>query len=128
MDADKVGPAAIGAVEEGQVLAVWVCAARADKDGLDVLVLSEVEGEGVAERNGFRVDVRRQGEVVAARGGGDKGGHGGEWVGRARVDGGDGSGERFGFSAVEAGEVGVQGGEVEDQEDKAVFATVVGEG
>jgi hypothetical protein len=126
--AHKVRPAAVGAVEEGQVLAVRVRAARADEDGLDVPVLGEVEGKGVAEGDGLGVDVRRQREVVAARRGGDEGGHGGEGVGGPRVDGGDGGGERVGFSAVEAREVGVQGGEVEDQEDEAVFAAIVREG
>jgi hypothetical protein len=70
--------------------------------------------------------VRCEIEVVAAGRGVDKGRYGGERVGGSSIDGGDGGGERL--AAVEAGKVRVQGGEVEDEEDEAVFAAVVGEG
>ena len=133
MDAHKIRPAAVGAVEEGQLRAVRVRAPGADEDGLDVRLVGEVGGEGVAERDGRGVDVGGEVEVVAAGGGGDKGRHAGERVGGPGVDGGDGGRERlcWRFSPVEragAAEVGVEGGEVEDEEDEAVFAAVVGEG
>jgi hypothetical protein len=81
--------------------------------------------------------------VVAGRGGGDEVGDGREGVGRLGVDGGDGEWE---FQGVGRGrgrgrsrgrargvwfgciEVGVEGGEVEYQEDETVFPAVVGEG
>lgn len=97
-----------------------VGAASADQDGLDAPARggggSEVRLEGEAHGGG---GVAREGEVVLAGGFGDEGVDGGEGVGWGDEDRGYASGE-----------VGVGGeeGKVEDQEDEAVFAAVVGEG
>lgn len=93
-----------------------VCAPGADEDGFDMRVVVEVGGEGDAHG---RVCVAIEGEVVMLRGGCDEVVNEGEGVAWVDVDTREGGGE-----------VWVRGeeGEVEDQEDEAVFAAVVGEG
>ena len=91
VDADKVGPAAVGAVEVGERRAVGVGAAGADEDGPDGRVAREVRGEGGAQRRARRVRrVPRQLEVVLPRRLAHERLDGGERVRRERVDGGDG--------------------------------------
>ena len=114
MDAHERRPAVIGGVEMGQQRAVRVGAARADENGLDVGLQGEVVGEGGAHGG---ADEGGEGEVVVVRGGGDEGVDGGEGVRRHDVDGLEGGRE---------GWMCVQGSEVENEEDEAVFAAVVG--
>ena len=53
-------------------------------------------------------------------------GHGLEWVSWLRVDGREGTGERGGGRASSGRDERIQGGEVYDQENETVFASVVG--
>ena len=69
MDPHELRPAAVGGVEEGEVAAVRVCAARADEDGLYLRVVRKVIGEGFAHG----VCVAGEAQVVLLRGGLDEG-------------------------------------------------------
>ena len=89
---------------------------RADEDGLDFRFRGEVVGEGGLHT--FTGEVR-EGEMVGGGGREDEGVNLGEGVRGDDVDRFD-SGREIWVSG--------EGGQVEDEEDKAVFATIVGEG
>ena len=117
-------PAAIGGVKSAEVFSVWVRPARTHKDGADGLAWwrGEIRREGLSHARfvaGGGGRLACEGETVARAGEVDEGVNGGEWVGVRNVD------RREGVR-----EVGMLGEEreVEQEEDEAVFAAVVGEG
>ena len=95
---------------------MWVRPSGTDENGLDLGFEGEIVGEG-----GFHAFAREvgKGEVVGGGCGEDEGVNFRKGMRGDYVDGFEVGGEM---------RVGGEGGEVEDEEDETVFATVVGEG